>query len=256
MENKGVHTGHRARLKNRVRKYGLESLAEHEILEFLLYPFIPRRDTNPIAHALLDTFGSLKNVLNRDEADLAAISGMTANAALYLHAVPDVFSAYVLSEKSAKMSGTAECAEYAIARIGRKKEEHFLTLYLSDACRVLKSEDVSAGKKGSVSIDRDNVVSTAVRCGAKYVVLAHNHPNGVLAPSDTDIDATNRIVQALGVVNVSLADHLIVSEDGYYSMNLHKDLVQPVDLSGSVYTFAESLIRREDEVTRLRLSKK
>ena len=251
----GIHDGHRERLRSRVEKYGLESLEDHEKLEFLLFSFIPRRDTNPIAHELLSTFGSLRGVLDSEPEQLASIKGMTQNAALFLHCLPDAFAAYALSEKAERFDGIIPCAEYLTARIGGKNEEHFLTMYLDDGCRLLQADDVTSRKNRSVVVDRDKIVANAVKCGAKYVVLGHNHPNGTIAPSVADVDATNRIVQALGVVNVTLGDHIIVSGGEYYSMKVHGDIVGPVNLNGSVYQFAESLVRRENDVNRLRLLK-
>lgn len=251
----GIHDGHRERLRSRIKRNGFESLEDHEKIEYLLYPFIPRRDTNPIAHELLRTFGSFKKVLDADASALAEVSGMTMNAALYLHTLPDAFSAYLLSEKETRLLGPKECAEYFIAKIGRRKEEHFLVVYLDEGGRILKAEEFK-GIRRSVSVDRDKIVQSAVKCGATYVVMGHNHPNGVPEPSDVDIEATNRIVQALGVVHIKLGDHLIVSGCEYYSMQTNGDMVDPVDLSGSVYQFAEGLVRRENDVNRLRRMKK
>ncbi len=250
-----IHDGHRERLRNRIKKSGFESLEDHEKLEYLLYPFVPRRDTNPIAHELIRTFGSFKKVLEAETSALSEVYGMTENAALFLHTLPDVFSAYLLSEKETRLLGPKECAEYFIAKIGRRKEEHFLVVYLDKGGRIKKAEEVK-GISGSVSVDRDKIVQNAVKCGAVFVVMGHNHPNGVLEPSDADIEATNRIVQALGVVNIKLGDHLIVSGCEYYSMQANGDIVDPVDLSGSVYQFAEGLVRRENDVNRLRRIKK
>lgn len=91
----GVHDGHRARMRDRIRKGGIGSFQQHEILEYLLFSFVPRKDTNEIAHALIDRFSSLSGVLNASEEDLAKVSGMTQNAALFLATLPDVFRAYV-----------------------------------------------------------------------------------------------------------------------------------------------------------------
>ena len=250
MEN--MHDGHRTRLRNRVEKYGLESLEDHEKLEYLLFSFVPRRDTNPIAHELLSSFGSLQGVLDAAPEQLASVKGMTENAALFLHSLPDVFAAYSLSKRGSKLDGILPCAEYLMARIGRKNEEHFLTMYLDDGCRLITTEEITSGKNRSVVVNRDKIVAGAVKSKAKYVVLGHNHPNGTIEPSAADVDATNRIVQALGVINVTLGDHIIVSDGEYYSMKLHGDIVDPVDLSGSVYQFAESLVRRENDINRLR----
>ena len=251
----GIHDGHRERLRNRVKKYGFESLEEHEKLEYLLYPFIPRRDTNPIAHDLLQAFGSFKKVIEADTDALAEVKGMTMNAALFLHSLPEVFSALLLSEKETRLLGPVDCAEYFIAKIGRRKEEHFLVVYLDGGGRILKTEEVK-GEHRAVSVNRDKIVKSAVKFGATYVVIGHNHPNGELRPSDDDIQSTNRIVQALGVVNIKLGDHLIVSGCDYYSMQANGDIVDAVNLSGSVYQFAESLVRRENDINRIRRAKK
>ena len=247
----GVHDGHRERIRNRIAKYGFESLEDHEKLEYLLYSFIPRRDTNPIAHELIYTFGSYKKVLDADVEQLASVKGMTENAALFLHLLPDVFSAYLTADKEKALPTPSACAEVVIARIGRKREEHSLVLYLDENCAVIKSE-LSTGGKKAVAINREKVVSAAVQCRATYVVIGHNHPNGNLSPSDADIDVTNRIAQALGMVSVKLADHLIVSADGYHSMREHGEIVEAVDLSRPISQFAESLLRRESEISRLK----
>ena len=250
-----IHDGHRERLRNKLRKYGFECLEDHEKLEYLLYPFIPRRDTNPIAHELISTFGSYRKVLEADAELLASVKGMTENAALFLHLLPDAFSAYLTSEKELRLTGTAQCAEYIIARIGRKKEEHMLALYIDESGKLIHSEDNSSDRRRSVVIDRDHLVATAVKCRAKYVVIGHNHPGEDLTPSGADIDASNRIVQALGMVGIKLGDSLIVSPTAYYSMKQQGDLVEAVNLNDSLSGFAESLIRRENEIHRLKINK-
>ena len=95
MAAKRVHDGHRDRMRERIRRSGLSTLQEHEMLEYILYAFVPRKDTNEIAHALIDRFGSFAGVLNADEKRLAEIAGMTENAALFLCNLPDVFRAYI-----------------------------------------------------------------------------------------------------------------------------------------------------------------
>lgn len=247
----GIHEGHRERLRNKLKRYGFDCLEDHEKLEYLLFSFIPRRDTNPIAHELIATFGSFKKVLDADVDSLAEVKGMTENAALFLHMLPETFSAYLLSEKEQKFSSPARCAEIVIGRIGNKREEHFLTLYLDDECRVIRTDLSSSKKNRMVEIDREELVASAVRHRAKYVVIGHNHPNGNVAPSPADVEATNRLVQALGMVGIKLADHVIVSGGEYYSMKENGKLVEAVDLKGSLNQFAQSLVRRENDIGRI-----
>ena len=247
----GIHDGPRARLRNKLKKYGFDCLEDHEKLEYLLFSFIPRRDTNPIAHELIATFGSFRKVLDADVEALASVKGMSENAALFLHLLPQTFSAYLLSEKEQRFTSPERCAELVIAHIGMKKEEHFLTIYLDEECRVIRIDLSSSHKNRTVEIDREKLVSDAVRYRAKYVVIGHNHPNGNVSPSPADVESTNRIVQALGMVGIKLADHVIVSGSEYYSMRKSGDLVEAVDLKGSLNQFAQSLIRRENDVDRI-----
>ena len=251
----GIHDGHRERLRNKIKKFGFECLEDHEKLEYLLFSFVPRRDTNAIAHELLLTFGSYKKVLDTDPDLLASVKGMTENAALFLHLLPEAFSAYLLSEKEEQsLMSPLACAEAVSARIGRKQDECFLILYLTETGKMMKTEVFSHGNRRSISVDRDKIVATAVKCRAAYVVLGHNHPNGSLEPSDADIDSTNRIAQALGMAGIKLADHLIVSAYGYHSMRSNGEIVDAVDLSRPMGEFAEDLLRRERDVNRVKES--
>ncbi len=247
-----MHDGHRERLRNKIRKSGFECLEDHEKLEYLLFSFIPRRDTNAIAHALIDTFGSYKKVLNAEVALLAQVKGMTENAALFLHLLPEAFSAYLVPEKDAQLTNTLPCAELISARIGRMREEHYIVLYLDDACRLIKTDVRTSDERKKVLLNRDALVANAVQCRARYVVLGHNHPHGALLPSEQDIEATNRIAQALGLVGIKLGDHIIVSEYDYYSMKEHGEIVEAVSLNGSFTHFAENLIRRENDVAEIK----
>ena len=247
----GIHEGHRERVRNKIKKFGFECLEDHEKLEYLLFPFVPRRDTNPIAHELIAAFGSYKKVLDADYDLLLSVKGVSENAALFLSSLPDAFSAYLLAETEQNLGTPGACAEAVITRIGRKKEEYFLTYYLDENCAVIKSEIVG-GNRRSVTVDREQLVATAVKCHATYVVMGHNHPNGNLSPSDADLDMTNRIAQALGMVGVQLADHLIVSSFEYHSMRQSGEIVDAVDLSRPIGIFAEDLLRREATVTRLK----
>ena len=249
----GVHDGHRERLRNKIKRFGFDCLEDHEKLEYLLFSFIPRRDTNSIAHELLQTFGSYKKVLDADPEMLASVKGMTENAACFLHVLPDVLSAYLMSEKETEsLISPVACAKAMIVRIGRKSEECLLVFYLSETGALLKSEMHSGGGRRSVSFDRQKLVATAVKCRAAYVVIGHNHPNGSLVPSDADIDSTNRIAQALGMAGVKLADHLIVSEFDYHSMRSAGEIVDAVDLNRPIAEFAEDLLRRESSVLRVK----
>lgn len=249
----GIHDGHRERLRNKIKRFGFDCLEEHEKLEYLLYSFIPRRDTNPIAHELIATFGSFRKVLDADPALLLRVKGMTENAALFLHCLPEVFITYAISEKPRRYSASTQFVEEIVARIGRRTDEHFLVYYIDELGRIARMDEINSDSARVVRIDRDKLVSDAVRYRAKYVVIGHNHPGGTPEPSSFDVEATNRIVQALGMVGIELEDHIVVSEGEYYSMKERGDLIKPVNLNGanSLHEFAQSLIRRENNIRRM-----
>lgn len=246
-----LHAGHRTRLRSRVRKYGLDSLEEHEQLEYLLYPFIPRKDTNPIAHALLSTFGSLRRVLDATPTDLAAVKGMTENAALFLSTLPSLYTTYLNSEKQKEVKGIRDAAERFIALIGAKDKEYFAVMCLDERGYLLKMTAQTSSVRNKVAFDRNKVVSTCVQCGAKIVLISHNHPGGSLSPSDDDITATNRLAQSLRVLGMHLADHIIVSDREYYSLSAYGCIVEPVDIDRPPDQFAEDLLRWKENVKRV-----
>ena len=243
-KEKGLHTGHRERLRKRIEKYGLASLEEHEQLEYLLYAYIPRKDTNPIAHELLSSFGSLRKVLNAEPDALLSVKGMTANAALFLTSLPDLYTTYLNSEREFEVRNLRDAATRIMAMIGGKEKEHLVMMCLDEAGYLIRVVDFTDTKRRSVRFDRDKIVSVAVACKAKKVVLGHNHPSGNLVPSDEDIVATNRISQALRMVGVELIDHVIVSERDYYSLQQHNCIVDADTIDSSLERVSEDLLRR------------
>ena len=247
-----LHEGHRERLRNKIKRYGLEALEEHEQLEYVLYAFIPRKDTHPIAHALIDTFGSLRSVLDASPKDLAAVKGMTENAALFLSQIPALYTSYLNSDKQKEVKNIRDAAERFMARIGAKNREHLLVMCLDERGYHIKTVEFTSDKRNVVKLDRDKIVAACVHCDAKIVLLAHNHPGGSLTPSEDDINATNRIAQALQMVGIRLADHIIVSDREYYSLAAHGCMVEPVDMDRSFEQFAEDLIRWRRQIADLR----
>jgi len=238
-----LHTGHRNRLRNKIKKFGLDGLEEHEQLEYLLYAFIPRKDTNPIAHELISTFGSLRGVIDASPEELQSVKGMTENAALFLTQIPKLYSSYINSEKQKEVKNVRDAAERFMARIGGANKEHLLLMCLDERGYHIKTVDFTSEKRNAIRFDRDKIVSACVHCGAKIVLLAHNHPGGSLTPSEDDITATNRIAQALRMVGIQLADHIIVSDREFFSMHLHGCIVEPVDVDRPLEQFAEDLLR-------------
>lgn len=215
-----IHNGHRQRLKDRFRREGLDNFDELYVLELLLYYGIPRVDTNPIAHRLLDHFGSLTAVLDADRDELEKVEGMGKSASTFLSLITQVGRYYQVkrSEPGEILRTTEQCGNYLVPYFfGREKETVFL-LCLDAKCKVLCCKKVGEGSVNSASIPIRRVVELALSANATSVVLAHNHPSGLAIPSADDILTTQRVAAALDAVEIFLSDHIVVSRDDYVSM--------------------------------------
>lgn len=215
-----IHKGHRQRLKDRFAREGLDNFTDVQALELALFYVIPRRDTNPIAHALLDHFGSLDQVLDASVEELAKVPGVGESAAVFLHLITEMGRFYLVSRSiQNKVLPTLEdCANYLVPFFhGRRLETVFL-LCLDAKCKVLCCKEVGEGSVNSAGISVRKIVETALGANASAVVLAHNHPSGVAIPSGEDIQTTKRIAMALQAVDVQLVDHIVVADADYVSM--------------------------------------
>ena len=220
MPNTTIHKGHRERLKQRFLEVGLDNFTDIQVLELLLFYAIPQRDTNPIAHALLNHFGSLSGVLDADVAELKKVPGISDHSATLLALVTELCRYYqVDSAQRVEILTTLDaCGAYLVPRFfGRTRETVFL-LCLDAKCKVLCCKEVGEGSVNSASISVRKIVETALAANATTVILAHNHPSGVAVPSGEDAQTTRRIAAALSAVEVHLADHIIVADGDYVSM--------------------------------------
>ena len=215
-----VHDGHRERLKERFRSEGLDAFTEVQVLELLLFYSVPRKDTNEIAHALLEKFGTLAQVLDANPADLEKVPGMGSSSALFLKLLSAAGRRYQISRtESATILRTLEqCGAYLQPRFFGRKHEAVFLLCLDAKCKVLACKQVGEGSVNSAGVPIRRIVETALSANATMVVLAHNHPSGLALPSADDIQTTKRLAVALDTVEITLIDHLVFSDDDYVSM--------------------------------------
>ncbi len=223
----GVHDGHRARKKDRYRRYGLLGMADHEVLELLLFYAIPRRDTNELAHRLLDEFGTLDNVLNAPIEALSRVEGMGENSALLIRLVHDVHT-YVPDQPKRKpiLNSTQACTNYAMKRLLDAREEILYEFCLDGKGKLLQEYVLSKGSRESAIVNIRKAVSYALNCECSRVVLAHNHPSGVALASQADRITTLHLRDALKGVNIQLVDHIVVADGDCISMASCGDFLQ------------------------------
>lgn len=189
------------------------------MLEYILFHFIPRRNTNEIAHALIEEFGSFADVLNADPDRLKEVSGMTRNAAVFLSALPDIMRRYTESavKVHAGLSSRKQVRDMLRREMFGKAVECAGVAALDSRDGLIRFRVISEGAGDSVGVSVRKVADFAIRTGAVSVVLAHNHPSGDPRPSQQDYDLTQEIGGVLSGLGVVLADHLIFTDNDSFS---------------------------------------
>ncbi len=215
-----IHKGHRQRLKGRFLKEGLDNFDELYVLELLLFYCIPRVDTNPIAHRLLDEFGSLTAVLNAKYEELQKIEGISENAATFLTLVTQVGRYYQVkqAEPGQILHTIEQCGKYLMPYFYGREEETVFLLCLDAKCKVLSCKMVGVGSVNSANIPIRRVVEMALAANASTVVIAHNHPSGLAIPSMEDIQTTHKLAAAFEAVEIVLADHIVICKNDFVSI--------------------------------------
>ena len=215
----GLHDGHRKRMKDRFLREGLGGFADHEVLELMLYYAIPRRDTNELAHSLLERFGSLWDVLNAPMEELQQVEGMGEQSAAYLVMLRAISRRIRREDEPEQKIITVEDAGAFL--LGQMQEERRETLYqvnLDAKGKVRNCRRLSTGTSTMTPVCIREVVENALRNDASQVLLGHNHPSGVALPSEEDRQVTAQIAQALRTMDITLMDHIVVADGDFVSM--------------------------------------
>ncbi len=214
-----LHKDHRRRVRSQFLSNGIEAMPDHNVLEMLLFYSVPRRDTNELAHRLIDTFGSLRGVLDAPADKLLQVEGVTECTTAMLTLMPQLFRRYTDSgKKKVSFGNSGELQAYFVDKFVGCTAERLYMLCLDGAGRVNNCCVINEGSLTNVALDRRTVLDTAFRCAAQTVVFAHNHPDGVAAPSREDVIATQELISLFATVDINVEDHIIVSGDEAFSM--------------------------------------
>ena len=215
-----IHDGHRQRLKSRFRKEGLDNFSEINVLEMLLFYCIPRQDTNPLAHALLEHFGSLPKVFEATPEELENVPGVGEHIATFLPLVTAAGRYYqACKQKDVKILSTIhDCGNYLLPQFHGRRNETVFLLCLDAKGKVLACKMIGEGSVNSAGVPIRRVVEVALAHNASAVVLAHNHPSGLALPSIEDEETTRVLARALQAVEIVLTDHLIIADNDFVSM--------------------------------------
>lgn len=221
-----MHEGHRKRMRDRFQKEGLGGFAPHEALELLLFYGRARGNVNPLAHELIDAFGSLKGVLEARPEQLMTVKGVGEETATLISMIVPLFRKYqaCVREEQPCIMSKDDAKNYCVSLLAGWRTERFYVICLSASCRVLGHRLISVGNLTEVAAYPRQVVETALNYNAHAVVICHNHPGGSMSPSADDVKTTRQIEALLTALEIRLMDHIIVSGDAAYSMVQHGDL--------------------------------
>ena len=215
-----MHEGHRERLRKRYIENGFEGLAEHEQLELLLTYVLPRRDTNPISHNLIDKFGSLSAVLEANVFDLMQVEGVGERMAAFLCLCGELRRMPEKEIQKMHLRTPGEAFAYCRCLFKAAQGEQLYLISLDKNKRVLHADLITRGTPTRTAMYPRLVVECALRHHACSVIMAHNHPSGDVRPSREDVDATLAVRNALSSIDIPLFDHLIIGRGKGYSFNL------------------------------------
>ncbi len=219
--SENLHEGHRERIREQYRKQGMNGMADHVVLEYLLTYVIPRKDVNGLAHRLLNTFGSLTGVLEADPQRLSAIDGVGEKTALFLHSLYDLHRRLTLetagSRGAMRLENPESAFRYALALSIGGRYETLRIICLDTTMKVLHTETLQVGTLSHVSFEPRRVIETALTHKARYLILTHNHPSGVIIPSADDIETAKMIEEIGSRLEIDVRDQLILSKNAAYS---------------------------------------
>lgn len=215
-----IHKEHRKRVKQRFLGEGLDHFDEIHALELLLFYSIPQIDVNPVAHRLLEHFGSLQRVLLAPPEQLMQVEGVGEHTAVLLGLIKGITQKYLINtpESHHPLKTKEECGAYLLNHFVGRWDETVMLLCL-DARRVpICCRIVSRGSVNTAEVSVRKVVEAALAVNATTVMLAHNHPSGIAVPSMEDIITTRRVGIALDAVGIILEDHIVVAGRDYVSL--------------------------------------
>lgn len=213
--------GHRNRLRERFLKSGFAGFAEHEVVELMLTLAIPRSDVKQQAKALINHFGSLREILDAPLPELRSMQGIGEVTAISLKVIRELATFYLQesSREAEVLRDPERLSNFWRMQIGHLKHEVFAVAYLDSAYRLLRDgvETIQEGTVDRAAVYPRRVVEAALNRQAAALVLAHNHPNGNVEPSEQDKVVTRAIVLAAETISLRVVDHLIVSASESFS---------------------------------------
>lgn len=208
-----MHKNHRNNMRGKFLKYGIDCFTEHEIIEMLLYHVIPMKDTNPIAHRLLDEYGSVSALFDASYEQLMQ-SGLTHTAATFIKFIQQLATYYNFDKfyDEKKRLDSALLKKKLIGLTERSDGEVMILGLYDMSSREIFLGIIDSGGKSSVNLIIEKIVKRVyATASCRLAIIAHNHPSGILFPSQSDVDMTEKVRDELKRINVTLIDHYLIA---------------------------------------------
>ncbi len=211
------HGGHRGRLREKLARFGADSLALHELLEIYLFSALPRVDTNQIAHDLIDKFGSLSAVFEAEVEELKTVEGIGDIAAQQIKLLPAIVRACKMEDYEGKVQfdSLKKAGEFGLSLFHDVTTECAYALLLDNSMRKIDCIKLSNGSIGATNPDLRLFYKEATNKNASAVILYHNHYKGLALPSGSDIDFTHYFEERLADTQMVLVEHIVVAENNF-----------------------------------------
>jgi DNA repair protein RadC len=211
-------------MRQRLLKAGPESLADHEMLEMLLFIALPRRDTKPIARELLRRFRTFGGVVGAPAAELLSVDGLGEAGAAAMKLVQAAALRMMRQEIASQpvLSTWDRLTDYLTASMEHERTEHFRVLFLDGRNRLLADEVQGWGTINHAPAYPREVIRRCLELHATAVILAHNHPSGDPAPSREDVALTADIVRAATPMGITVHDHIVIGRGKWLSFRAEK----------------------------------
>lgn len=222
--SKNIHQNHRQRLKTQFIENGIDSLTDIQKLELLLFYAIPQKDTNPIAHRVLDEVGSLKDVFTADISKLTSINGIKENSAILINLVSSLFTTISKPNPNEYIGRTSLSKAFCEKLYVGVEVEQFYVICLSKSNRVKKYKLIKAGTADEISIQIRSITEFALETKCNRIIVSHNHPASSGSMSDEDCRFTYSLLCSCMLNSIEIVDHIIVGIDRSISMHGQKIL--------------------------------
>jgi DNA repair protein RadC len=213
------YLGHRERLRQRFFDAGASAMPDYELMELTLFAVIPRKDTKPLAKALIARFGSFAEVIAAPRERLLEVEGVTLAVVVQLKIV----EAAALRLSKTKLLGRPALSswsaliDYCAAAMARSQKEEFRVLFLDRKNTVIADEVQSTGTVDHTPVYPREIIQRALEHAAVALILVHNHPSGDPAPSKADITMTRAVADGARALGIVVHDHVIVGRSGHVS---------------------------------------